>query len=461
LILTLNSERTTRVLFACCVIQIAGCIYFWLSFTENGYLPSPFVYDKADTFMDFFNPMYWADEPGRYTDWDSVYPPLNFLFLKGARWLLFGQVHESDAFTLRDSAKPLIPYIVAAFAAAPLFVFRYDLWRGFTSAQKSLLFITFLLSPPMLFSIERGNLIIFALGFLALALARPGWMRTLAIGMLINIKPYFALYLVAFAISQRPKELVSCTMMAGAIFLISGIMLDEHFLEFVQNLLQFSQDQNLFSPREVLALPSSISAFTHVLRMYLYSGGNLSIAGLDIGSIITLVESIKWLAIFAAFFSLGLGGRRIPTETTLAAATIAITNLGVWVGGYSFILYVCLIPIFCRLTYRKIYLACVFLIFMPIDVITLFTENLGNRYAYLSDTTVSVDFQVTLGAFLRPVINFGLLLVISFEIFKNYAPSSRELLRNFRDATRRKLALPGQMGPNISAYLQHNLTRPV
>ena len=106
MILTLHSERTTRLLFACCVIQIAGCIYFWLSFTQNGYLPSPFVYDKADTFMDFFHTMYWADEPGRYTDWGSVYPPLNFLFLKGARWLLFGQVHESDAFTLRDSAKP-------------------------------------------------------------------------------------------------------------------------------------------------------------------------------------------------------------------------------------------------------------------------------------------------------------------------------------------------------------------
>jgi hypothetical protein len=422
LILNFNSERTTRFLFACCVIQIAACIYFWLSFAENGYLPSPFVYDKADTFMDFFHSMYWADEPGRYTDWDSVYPPLNFLFLKGVRWLLFGQIHESDAFTLRDSAKPFIPYIVAALAASALFVFRHDLWRGFTAAQKALFFFIFLLSPPMLFSIERGNLIIFALGFLALALARPGWIRTFAIGMLINIKPYFALYLVAFAISQRPKELVSCTMMAGAIFLISGIMLDEHFLEFVQNLLQFSQDQNLFSPRELLGLPSSVSAFTYVLRLYLYSGGNPSFAGLNIGSIITLVESIKWLAVLAVFFSLGLGGQRIPIETTLAATTIAITNLGVWAGGYSFILYVCLIPIFCRLTYRKVCLACVFLIFMPIDVISLHIENLGDRYAYLSDATVPVVWQLSLGAFLRPVANFGLLLVISVEIFKNYVP---------------------------------------
>jgi Glycosyltransferase family 87 len=448
LIPTSHGERTTRFLFACCVIQFAGCVYYWLIFMENGYLPSPFVYDKADTFMDLFNPMYWADEPGRYTDWGSVYPPLNFLFLKCVRWLLVGQIHESDAFTLRDSAKPLIPYIVAAFAASALFVFRHDLWRGYTGAQKILLFFLFLLSPPMLFSIERGNLIIFALGFLALALAKPGWTRTFAIGMLINIKPYFALYLVAFAISQRPKELISCTMMAGAIFLISGILLDEHFMEFVQNLFQFTQDQNLFSPRELLALPSSVSAFTQVLRIYLFSGGSPTLAGISIGLIITSAESIKWLAILATLLSLGLGGRRIPIEITLAATTIAITNLGVWVGGYSFILYVCLIPILYRLTYRKTYLACLFLIFMPIDVITLFSESLGNRYSYLSDATVSVNFQLSVGAFLRPVVNFGLLLTMSLDIFQNYAPLARELRTKFRGGVRRKLSLTGRLAPN-------------
>jgi hypothetical protein len=469
LIPALNDERTTRFLFVCCILQLAGCIYFWLSFSENGYLPSPFIYDKADTFMDFFHSMYWADEPGRYSDWGSVYPPINFLFLKGARWLLFGHVQESDAFALRDSAKPLLPYIVAAFAAACLFVFRYDLWRGFTTAQKALFFFVFVLSPPVLFTIERGNLIILAPVLLALALAASGWKRAFAIGMLINIKPYFVLYLVALAISQRPKEFVPSALMAGVIFLFSGILLDPHFLEFVQNLLRFSQDQNLFSPREVLALPSSVSAFTHVLRMYIFSGGRLSIAGIEIDSIATAVETAKWLAILAAFLALGLGGRRTPVETILAATTIAITNFGVSVGGYSFILYVCLIPIFCRLTYRKIYLACIFLIFMPTDIITLHSDSLGERYSYLADAMVPVFFQVSLGAFLRPIVNLGLLLFISFEIFKNYALSPQELLTNFRRIVRRLTTrdaktdpVPSRrIDPNVSAHPQHNLTRPI
>jgi hypothetical protein len=457
LILNLNSKRATGLLVACCVIQIAGCIYYWSFFTANGYLPSPFVYDKADTFMDFFHPMYWADEPGRYLDWSSVYPPINFLFLKGVRWLLFGPVHESDAFTLRDSAQYFMPYLVGVFAASLLYAFRHDLWRGFTANQKVLLFITCLLSPPLLFTIERGNLIIFALGFLALALAKPGLTRAFAIGMLINIKPYFALYLISFAVTQRPKELVSSTMMAGVIFLISGIMLDEHFTQFVYNLLQFSQDLNLFSPRELLGLPSSVSAFTYVLRLYIFSGGSLSIAGLDINLIIAFLESIKWLALLTVFLSLGLGGRRIPIVTTLAATTVAITNLGVWVGGYSFIFYICLIPVFSRMTYSKIYMACAFLIFMPIDVVTLLSEDLGVRYAYLSNAMVPIAFQASLGAFLRPAINFGLLLVISFDIFKNYAPSPAEILQDFRAAIREKKFARQKQLP---LYLDHKSTRP-
>jgi hypothetical protein len=454
LILTCESERTTRILFVCCIIQIAGCIYYWSSFTQNGYLPSPFVWDKADTFMDFFHSMYWADEPGRYIDWGSVYPPLNFVFLKAARWLLFGQIHESDPFILRESAKHVVPAIVVAFAASAAFVFRHDLWCGFTGAQKALFFFIFFLSPPMLFSIERGNLIIFALGFLALALAKPGRSRTLAIGILINIKPYFALYLVAFLVSQRPKEFVSCTMMAGAIFLLSGIVLDQHFLEFLRNLLQFSSDDNLFSPRELLGLPSSISAFTSVLRIYLSVGGDLSIAGVPSDWIIVLVESVKWLAIIAAFVSLGLGRCRIPVETTLVVTTIAITNLGVSVGGYSLILYICLLPVLFRLKYRNIYLACIFLIFMPTDVITLYSDEVGNRYAYLSDTISPIVWQLSLGAILRPVVNFGLLLVISIEIFGNYTPWQL-FLKRFH-ATVGKRTLPGQ----FAAYLEHRAMRP-
>lgn len=437
MILPAKSERATRFLLACCVVQLAGCGYYWLFFKNNGYLPSPFVYDKADTFMDLFHTMYWADETGRYTAWGSVYPPLNFLFLKGARWLMFGAAHESDAFIMRDSAQPFIPYILAAYAVAVLFVFREQLWRDFTRWQRALVFVAVLLSPPILFTVERGNLIIFALGFLALALSSSGWARVFAIGMLINIKPYFALYLIAFAVTQRPRELVACTLMAGAIYLVTGIVLDAHFLDFVTNLLQFSQEFSLFSPRELLGLPSSVSAFSSVLRLYQYSGGTLSIAGFDIDAMASLIETAKWLTILALFVALWRARANTSIETTLVATTIAITNLGVWVGGYSFIFYACLIPVLCRMTYSKIYLACVCVILAPIDAIVLFNEYLGGiRYAYISDTTVPVYFQLTVGAFVRPVVNLCLLLVMTLEILTTRASSKAVTGKDARPAVR-------------------------
>jgi len=70
------------VLVLILIINALGLAYYISHVIEYGYLPSPFVYDKSDTFMDLFNTMYWAYYEGRYTDWGSVYPPLGFLFLK-------------------------------------------------------------------------------------------------------------------------------------------------------------------------------------------------------------------------------------------------------------------------------------------------------------------------------------------------------------------------------------------
>ncbi|MBW5435834.1 DUF2029 domain-containing protein [Bradyrhizobium canariense] len=430
-------------------------MYYWLFFKKNGYLASPFVYDKADTFMDLFHTMYWADESGRYTAWNSVYPPLNFLVLKSVRWLMFGAAHESDAFNLRDAAQPFFLYVLAAYAVAVLFVFRDALWRDFTRPQRALVFVAVLLSPPILFTVERGNLIIFVLGFLALALSSLGWARALAIGMLINIKPYFALYLIAFVVTQRPKELISCTLMAGAIYILTGIVLDAQFLTFVTNLLQFSQEFSLFSPRELLGLPSSVSAFSTILRLYQYSGGTLSIAGFDIDAMATLIETVKWLTILALFIALWRVRACISVETTLAATTIAISNLGVWVGGYSFIFYACLVPIFCRLTYSKIYLACVCLIFAPIDAVVLFNESLGDSYSYLSGATVPVAFQLTAGALMRPVVNFVLLFVMTVEILTNRAFSMPGILKDTRLAIRRD----DRLSP-IATFQRNGFSRP-
>ncbi|MGQ2930255.1 MAG: hypothetical protein ACT6Q3_07275, partial [Sphingopyxis sp.] len=68
-------------------------------FLEFGYLPQPFVFDTNDTFMDWFNTAYWANNPGIYNVWRSIYPPLSFVFLD-ATSLPGCYLHNS--FTARD-----------------------------------------------------------------------------------------------------------------------------------------------------------------------------------------------------------------------------------------------------------------------------------------------------------------------------------------------------------------------
>jgi hypothetical protein len=66
-------------LFLFCELINIG-YYYYLS--NHGYLPSPFILDKNNTLMDFYNPLFWVIKDGFYTTFNSVYPALNYFFLK-------------------------------------------------------------------------------------------------------------------------------------------------------------------------------------------------------------------------------------------------------------------------------------------------------------------------------------------------------------------------------------------
>lgn len=45
-------------------LNVAGILYTFIFLLNNRYLPSPFYYDKSDTFFDFFNVLIWARKGG-------------------------------------------------------------------------------------------------------------------------------------------------------------------------------------------------------------------------------------------------------------------------------------------------------------------------------------------------------------------------------------------------------------
>ena len=203
-------------------------------------------------------------------------------------------------------------------------------------------------------------------------------------------------------------------------FAVLGFLLDGHFLLFFKNLLSFSRASEVFSIREVMALPSSISAFSYALLNpdgVRFASHFLSPA--IITTIAYVIEATKW-GVLAIAIMLAIAIKRpsvMRDAEIISLLVVAITNLGISVGGYSLILYIALIPIFMQMRAKWLYLGLLSVMAMPIDIIPLMSFSIGEQYSYLTNSYVNVQWTIGLGSVVRPVANLALLLLLSWEFF--------------------------------------------
>lgn len=397
------------------LLNVVGFFYFIGFFFKNGYLPSPFLYDKSDTFMDLFNTLHWAYDAGRYTDWGSVYPPLNFFILR-----FFHFAFSSGGYAAPQVMRDTSPYIIVGFCfvylLVPALLLKTRQWLTFPSNVKVIIYFIVVFSSPLLFALERGNMIVLALLLLPFILSQTGLARQTTIAILINLKPYFVLLTFYYVARRDWKGFAGCAALAGLIFLISGALLDANFLIFFLNLLSFSHGDAVFSLREVMSLPSSISAFSYVFRNpagAMLAAGHLKAEMIPV--VVYMIESAKWIVLIISFVGLVVKAQLLRDGEILALIVVAISNLGVWVGGYTIIFYVALIPVFVNLRWNWLYIGILALLAMPLDMVHLMTESIGMQYSYLSDSFLNIQWTLGLGSALRPVLNMVLLLALSYE----------------------------------------------
>lgn len=398
------------------VSSLVGLSYYIHFFIVNGYLPSPFLYDKSDTFMDFFAPLHWAYDDGRYTDWQAVYPPLNFWFLKFVHFVCGGE-YGAPRF-MRDNSPFVIAGLCCCFLVVPAFMLGTRLWQDFLNREKILLYFAIVLSSPMLFVLERGNLILFTFLFLPFVLTKTGLARDICLAMLINIKPYFALLMIYYMVRRNWKGLTICLILSGFVFLIPGIALDDHFFLFFKNIVNFSHKDSVFSLREVMAFPSTVSVFSYVLKSTagaIFVSKYLSREMISI--VVYVIESIKWLLLAIAIVSLFIKSSSCNDDEIFSLLIAIVTNFGIWVGGYTIILYIVLFPVLINMRVSRIYVSLFLLMVMPLDIISLFGESIGLQYSYMSHSYVNIQWTLGLGSGVRPFLNMIFLLVLSCEIF--------------------------------------------
>jgi hypothetical protein len=134
------------------------------------------------------------------------------------------------------------------------------------------------------------------------------------------------------------------------------------------------------------------------------------------GSIIAyIIETTKWVVIAISMASLFIRSKVMRDSEIFTLLIIAITNLGVWVGGYSFIFYIVLIPVLIKLRENWLYIGLLSIIAMPLDFIPIMTSYIGQQDTYLSHSYVDVQWSLGLGNVIRPVANLALLLMLSCE----------------------------------------------
>jgi hypothetical protein len=399
------------------LLNIAGFFYYIYFLTENGYLPSPFLYDKSDTFMDLFNVLYWTYDDGRYTEWGSVYPPINFIFLRFFNFVFVGSVF-GDAALMRENSQFVIAGVCLIYLTIPALILKLAYWRDFTRNEKILIYFAIVLSSPLLFTLERGNVILMAPLILALAISKIGVARIFSIALLINIKPYFALLMIYYIARNNWKGFVTCSLLSGLIFAITGLVLDNQFLEFFRNLFSYSQETELYSLREVMALPSSVSAFSYILRHLDEVGVKFDTGSLSTGrieAIVYLVEITKWGVLAIALAALFMRSKQMRDMEIFTSLVVVISNLGIWVGGYTFILYVTLIPMFISMRNKWLYISLLSLIAMPLDVIPMMSDYIGMHYSYLAAEHIEIMWTLGLGSVIRPLANVTLLILLTYE----------------------------------------------
>jgi hypothetical protein len=397
-------------------LQIASVGYYYFYYDALGYLPAPFIYDKFDTFMDLYNSMWWGMQDVQYTVWASVYPPLNFLILDALRLAFYGNGNTGSPFDFRllDIAPAVL--MCCLYLVTPFVVVATERWSILAPSSRLLIACGAALSAPLLFAMERGNLIVLALLALPMVFARKAVWRIIGVAILINLKPYFAVLLVAFALAGNWRGLIQATAAAGALFIFTGLLNDPDFLNFIPNIFSFAGAEQLLSGREVLALPSSISAFSHVLRLALNTSTEPGFPVALTEAIIPLIEAAKLAGLIALLASMLVARERLREWEIVVGLIVIIVNLGVWVGGYSQIFYIACIPILLGMRFRTLHLALVVAIFLPLDMIVLLTEELGpSILPFARLNIVPLEYQLGLGTVLRPVLNYGLLISLAYE----------------------------------------------
>ncbi len=433
--ITQSQRQNLELNLLLCFIGALQILYVFfvviqLSHYKQGYLPSPFFINKSDTLMDLFNPMSWVDDDDRYTLWRSVYPPLNFLILGIFKTVGGSSIFENNPYELR--AQNIISQIVflLIYITVPIVILSMRYYSFFKKQTKILIYIIFITGIPALYALERGNLIVIALPFIALSLSGSVVGRISGLATLINLKPYFLILGFLIFFRKYWAESLFSIIIATILFFASGLLLgDENYLLIFENLSNFdNKTQTGFLD-------------LHDLRFNLLGFSNENIQALltltqeqNLNSeYIYNLTKISYLLIGIILILIALKRNVISIQQIYTILYIVLLNITGKIGGYSLIIYFCLLPIIASFRFATIYLVLITLINAPIEIFFNIAESVIDytyqpkfSVVYLGGEMVTqITAKLSLGTLLRPLLNAAVMGLLIIELIKSRAPAPK------------------------------------
>lgn len=420
-------------------LVIAGVINTIHRFRIDGKLPQPFIFDVNDTFMDWFNTAYWAHNAGAFDNWRTVYPPLSFVFLRA---LGIHSCYGANGLAARD-CDYLGIYAVCVCYLLCVVVSALALWR-LGPAVRSWRWLSFAFGLPLLFTFERGNLILPCFVFFAVAygdFVQNRWVRAIAIGVTINFKPYLLIPALALVWHRRWRDLELAGFATIGVYLLTFAILGDG------------------SPTQIAANMANWVQFTSgfLYEGIYYSTSYTSLLAFDTPSFPTrdfiasqVVDWILFVVPIAVRLSqavalVSLAGAwlqpRAVTVQRVALLLLATALVGSSPGAYTevFLLFLLFLE---RSARPGVTIAVVtgYLLSIPYDYVfsTLLTIQAD---AWLSGRPVTAPFGFAVGIFVRP----GLVMIMLWSL----------ALDTIGQVVRAHRRLRPTLDPHPSAMLAH------
>ena len=392
-------------------IAVVICVLVdFVDLLRTGGQPQPFIYHIDDSFMDWFNTSWWAHNPGAYDNWRSIYPPISFLFLK-----LF-------SIDYCYAAEPVVSRSCDWVGRYTMFlsygVTVYTCWYTFVRTDRRTAVprtLAMAFGLPMLYGLERGNLILVAFPLFAMAhapLLRSARLKWLALATVINFKPYLIVNLLPDLSRRRWLAAEATVLLLVMIYGLTWALFGGGSPAVViDNIITFSTVspsntwQDTYYATSYNSLYKLLAFNPQVLR---YASSTIVDAGMiALPALVYLGTGTVAAALACNWLRPGLFS---PHRLALLSTSLAVTTSES--GGYSQILmlYLALLEPWRGIAQPVAIVAC-YMLCMSTDYVLSYVMTVYQQSYFLSGYATQ-HYGVAIGQLLRP----GLLLVIVYAL---------------------------------------------